>query len=367
MEMRITSKEELLILANNLYNKNIRRNLSDIDQTLLHTLEYIHYVDVVRKANERKAELTTYKPNEFLHFYLPEGKTRKDISKQCHGCLGSKMIYIRHTDQCNCSCDFCYYYGTGGPIIPKWAYTMGGDRFNVDEIETKLILEKQILNNVLSVSWLGKEPLLDVGKAESIMRFVADHGKHQCLYTNGVCATDDNLKRLKDFGLNEIRFNLQATNFSEKVLKHFENACTIFDTVCAETPVYSKSYNNYLKYKDRIVNSGVSQINLPELQVNAYNLHLFKDEGQIYRHRRGYVSPISSREYVHKLIKLAIEESWPIIINDCSNDTKFFRGVKKNLSKIVKCKVEYQTEFQFLPPQYYEYVINKYVDVGMEW
>lgn len=360
---RTIPKEEILEIID-AFNK---RKYNERERMILYTLEYLHYVDVLNAINKRRDKLNLFRPNELVAFYVPEGKGKiNEISTHCKGCLSSKLTYMRHTDKCNCACDFCYYHGEEEPFLPYWAYTEGSTRFPLDEVEMKTMLKKQILGKTITVGWLGREPLIDIEKARPIMEFIAESNTYQCLYTNGVYATKDTIQMLKDYGLDEMRFNLQATNFSSKVLSHLETACKILDRVTVETPIYSKSFNNFLKHKTRILESGIKQISMPELQLTPRNMNKFKDEGIIYRHRRGYVSPVSSRHYVYDLIEMAVDEKWNVIINDCSNDLKFFRDVTKIYSDDIKCRIEYATQFGMMPPSYYYDIVNKYVDTELE-
>jgi pyruvate formate-lyase activating enzyme-like uncharacterized protein len=360
---RKISKSELVEFINSYKIKE----LSKFEKDVLYTLEHIHYVDVLDKIKIRQDKLKLYQPNQFLAFYKPS--EQHQILPSCVACLDNKITHIRHSDQCNCNCDFCYFKGSpeGHRFIPKWAYRESMTRFNVDLEEIKLLLGKQLFGKVKAIGWLEKEPLMDMDKMIPLMEFInlkqlgGWNKSYQYLYTNGILATEDNLKRLKDAGLSEIRFNLQATDFSDAVLSNMVKACEIIDNVCIETPIYSKSFKNMIKYKELIKNSGIKQINMPELQLSPSTFNLFNDEGMIYRHRRGYVSPVSSRHYVYDLIELAIKESWPLVINDCSNDTKFYRGVSLVESRDIKCGIAYRTAFSFLPPAYYLYIVNKYV------
>ena len=360
--VREISKKDLLSFVKGL--DYIRNELTNYGQNILYTLEHLHYVKVLDEIKKRKDKLDLFRPNQFVSFYMPEGKTPKDICMGCQSCLANQITHIRHSDKCNCSCDFCYLYGKSDDemILPKWAYMESLTRFNLDEDEIKLMLSKQVFGKVHAIGWLQKEPLLEMEKMKPIMEYISSNGIYQYLYTNGILATSRTLELLKRWGLNEIRFNLQASDFTSHVLKNLQTACSLIEHVCIETPIFSKSYNNFLKHKDFILNCGVEQINMPELQVNPHNLDLFKDEGPIYRHRRGYTSPISSRHYVYDLIEIAIKEKWNIIINDCSNDTKFFRGVQENYDRTLNCKVNYMTDFKFLPTSYYQYVVDNYVD-----
>ena len=47
----------------------------------------------------------------------------------------------------------------------------------------------------------------------------------------------------------------------------------------------------------------------------------------MYISRFGYISPIWSRELTLKLMKIADEEKWDLVVHDCSNYTKFARGL----------------------------------------
>lgn len=361
-------KSEILSFLNVLKPEEYNRLKNHYAQ-ILYTLEHIHYSKVLEDIEKRRSQLDIYKPNKFLSFYIPKGKDFTNLSQGCYWCLQNKISHIRHSSKCQLNCDFCYFHGKDedSRIVPKWAYRESNTRYNLDLDEMKLMMEKQFIGKVKAMGWLEKEPLFELEKMEPLMRFIADNNIHQYLYTNGILADEETLVKLDNWGLNEIRFNLQATNFDENVLTNMELACDILETVCIETPMFSKTFNNFIENKDRILKSGIKQINIPELQLSPANFHLFKDEGQIYRHRRGYTSPVSSRHYVYDLIEIALKESWDVIINDCSNDTKFYRSTSLFDCEDLRCGISYATEFSFLPVEYYLYVLNNFVGEEMEF
>jgi pyruvate formate-lyase activating enzyme-like uncharacterized protein len=357
---RKMTKEEVVHFIGRLPTR--KKPLSNFEKNILYTLEYIHYRNVNEKIRKRQADLDLYRPNDFVSFYKKSGSR---ILPSCVACLENKITHIRHSDKCNLKCDFCFYYGQTAEekYIPYWAYRESTTRFNLDIDEMKLMLSKQVLDKVKAIGWLDKEPLMDVDKMIKLMNYIPNY---QYLYTNGVFATPETLKRLRDAGLTEIRFNLQATDFADNVLKNMEHACKIIDNVAIETPVFSKSYKNILKYKAFINSIGIKQINLPELQLGPKNFLLFKDEGEFYRNRRGYTSPVSSRHYVYDIIELAISQSWDLVINDCSNDTKFFRDTPITECDDMKCYINHNTHFTFLPVEYYLFVVEKFVGKELE-
>ena len=61
---------------------------------------------------------------------------------------------------------------------------------------------------------------MEIEKYYSIIKKFSDAGIHQHMYTNGTLATEETLKALGEAGLNELRFNLGASNCSDKVIKN---------------------------------------------------------------------------------------------------------------------------------------------------
>jgi len=89
----------------------------------------------------------------------------------------------------------------------------------------------------------------------------------------------------------------------------------------------------------------------------------FANEGAIYRHRTGYVSPISSRNYTYDLIEMAEEEKWEVTIHDCSNEVKFYRGCGPSGQF---GHIDYETSMN-LPRESYLYALDKYFEDDVKY
>ena len=96
--------------------------------------------------------------------------------------------------------------------------------------------------------------------------------------------------------------------------------------VGVETPMTPELYETFLQKKDAILSTGIDFINLAELHLNPNNIGNYWGEN-LYLCRRGYVSPVWSRELTLKLMKQADEEGWAPVVHDCSNHTKFARDL----------------------------------------
>lgn len=70
-------------------------------------------------------------------------------------------------------------------------------------------------------------------------------------------------------------------------------------------------------------------INCAELHLNENNIENYYGEN-MYISRHGYISPVWSRELTLKFMKIADEEKWDTVVHDCSNYTKFARGLNQS-------------------------------------
>lgn len=91
--------------------------------------------------------------------------------------------------------------------------------------------------------------------------------------------------------------------------------------------MYTDFFNIFMGKRERILATGVEQINFAELHLNNYNLDSMRQEGPLYTFHHGYISPIKSRQLTYTVMATAEREGWEnISINDCSNELKFRRG-----------------------------------------
>jgi len=247
------------------------------------------------------------------------------FSKGCRSCLtGTGLSAIRKTNKCNIQCKFCYNYGELDRIPPigEGMWQIGGTKFYEKDIDLLLSIQQK----PTGISYVYLEPFMEIEKYYGIIRKFADAGIHQHMYTNGLLCTEKNLKALGEAGLDELRFNLGASNCHDKVIENIRIAKKYIPYVGIETPMTPEFYESFMKKKDVILATGLDFMNCAELHLNPNNIGNYEGE-PMYIARLGYVSPIWSREITFKLMKMAGEENWPIVVHDCSNHTKFARGL----------------------------------------
>ncbi len=280
----------------------------------------------VNDRNDRlRAEIRNLKTVANRTFYV--GNDNK-FPKGCRSCLtGSGLSTVRKTNKCNLECKFCYNYGELDDLPPvgEGLWEIGGTKFYEQDIDLLLSVQPK----PTGISYVYLEPFMEIELYYPIIRKFRAAGVHQHLYTNGTLATEASLRALAEAGLDELRFNLGASDCADSVIANIATAKQYIPNVGIETPMTPEFHDAFFRKKQAILATNLDFINCAELHLNANNIDNYAGEN-MYCSRLGYISPIWSRELTLKLMKIADDEQWDIAVHDCSNDTKFARGL--NLS-----------------------------------
>lgn len=286
-------------------------------------------------ATLAQIELAVEKRNELLMAQIKglktlEGRTRfigdeNKFSPGCRSCLlGTGLSAIRKTNKCNLECKFCYNYGELDDIAPigEGLWGIGGTKFYEQDLDLLL----KIQDKPTGIAYVYLEPFMEIEKYYSVIKKFNQAEIYQHLYTNGTLATEETLKALGEAGLNEIRFNLGASNCADKVIENIAIAKKYINNVGIETPMTPEFFETFFKKKQAILATKVDFINCAELHLNANNIDNYYG-ANMYMARHGYISPIWSRELTLQFMRIAIDEQWNLIVHDCSNHTKFARDL----------------------------------------
>ena len=277
---------------------------------------------VEKKHEQMRSGIKTLKTLMGRTYYVgPDDK----FSAGCRSCLtGSGLTAIRKTNKCNIQCRFCYNYGELDQIAPigDGMWEIGGTKFRLEDIDLLMTTCKK----PTGISYVYLEPFMEIEKYYAIIKKFHEYGIHQHMYTNGLLATEENLKALGDAGLDELRFNLGASNCADVVIENIALAKKYISFVGIETPMTKEFYASFMAKKDKVLKTGFDFMNCAELHLNPNNVLNYEGEN-MYMYRQGYLSPVWSREITYKIMKMAEDENWPCVVHDCSNQTKFARDL----------------------------------------
>ncbi|MBR6029572.1 MAG: radical SAM protein [Clostridia bacterium] len=274
------------------------------------------------------AEVPGLKSFEGRSLYVGDEKT---FPGGCRSCLtGTGLSAVRRTNRCNLRCPFCYDYGCldQQPPIGEGLWEIGGTRFRERDLD--LLLRTSC--RPTGIAYVYLEPFCEIEKYYGVIRRFHEAGVYQHMYTNGTLATAENLRALGESGLDELRFNLGATDCAPKVIGAIAEAKRFIPRVGIETPMTPAFLTAFEARKAEVLSTGVDFINCAELHLNPNNAANYEGE-PMYLHRLGYLSPVWSREITFRLMREAAEEGWPCLVHDCSNHTKFARGLHQRAAE----------------------------------
>lgn len=234
-------------------------------------------------------------------------------SRNCISCMkGDLGPCVQITNDCNLSCDTCYQDNTNRKDPP----------INLREM-TQYIGDMKFRG----ASITGGEPLLRYKRLLTYLRMLKPLGVYTHMYTNGALLTENMAKKLGSSGLNEMRFNLAASNFN--VIPQLQLAQKHIPVVAVEIPAVPGDENKIKSMLLELDRIGVYVINLDELIVFPHNVQAYKKKGFLLKgesHIPHYIEPArpiyGSEEICLNLLEFAKKKLKRLSVHFCSYRAK---------------------------------------------
>lgn len=167
------------------------------------------------------------------------------------------------------------------------------------------------------VSISGGEPLMtpDLTLAYlSAVRQRCGDDVHLWLYTNGTLLTADLCSRLRDAGLNEIRFDLGAVRYH---LKKLRLAVGCIPTVTVEIPAVPEDEELLKRKMVEMAEAGVNHLNLHQMRLTPHNFGPLTERGYTFIHGEK-ITVLESELCALRMVRFGLEQGIPLPVNYCS-------------------------------------------------
>ena len=278
-------------------NKNDFSNFPDINWANFYTID----AHQTKRANLLQ-EIKTSPLFKATKPYLNQ------ISKGCQICGAGKWSCLFITNKCNAKCFYC----PAPQLNDEMPSTQGLDFSNPNEYADYINYF-----DFDGVSFSGGEPLLyfeRVLEFLKILRQKCKPGLYIWMYTNGILADKAKLQALAELNLNEIRFDIGATNYRLDKVKLAKN---IIPNITIEIPAVPEKKNLIIALIPEMVKSGVTNLNLHQLRLTHHNAtKLIHRRYNIISEERPLV--LDSEIAALEIIKEVQEAGFDIGINYCS-------------------------------------------------
>ncbi len=278
--------------------------------------EYGYSYDSLTFPSTEQAEALTEERDGLLRWLSSRAEfgckgTKVDcrgLSPGCRACMGGSWSCLFINGRCNCDCFYCpsSQYQTGAP------QTNGIPFASADDYADYLSAL-----NFSGASLSGGEPLLTPERTLEYLTAIRKRcgdGIHIWLYTNGTLLTAETCRRLRDAGLDEIRFDIGATRYNLKKLKI---AVGILPTVTVEIPAVPEEFALMKEKLREMADAGVNHLNLHQLRLTPHNFKNLSNRGYTFVHGEK-VTVLESELAALRLVRHALENRIALPVNYCS-------------------------------------------------
>ncbi|MGZ2369413.1 radical SAM protein [Ancylomarina sp. YFZ004] len=234
------------------------------------------------------------------------------ISKGCKLCGAGFWSCLFITGKCNANCFYCPTSQTHDDLP-----TTQGLSFESAAAYAEYVNHFKFKG----VGFSGGEPFLVYDRVVEFLKKLrkkCSPDLYVWIYTNGILVDQVKLKKLASLGLNEIRFDIGATDFS---LDKVRMAKGIIENVTIEIPAIPEELERMKLLLPEMIKAGVTNLNLHQLRLTKYNApKLLKRDYTYVADERPLV--LESEIMALELIKYAADSHLKIGINYCSFNFK---------------------------------------------
>ena len=245
--------------------------------------DFAPFYDQLRWITPEAAEEMTRRRRELLDILSSNaatafGNTKPftgSLSPGCRLCGGGEWSCLFINNICNARCFYC-------PSRQQ----------QVDEPGTSTLIFEHAKDYVDYLEYFGfKGASISGGEPfmtfERTLAFASQIKKrfgeriYLWLYTNGILAADDKLRRLRDAGLDEIRFNIGAVGYS---LDRVSKAVGVIPHVTIEVPAVPERVDELISLLPEMKERGVDFLNLHQIRCTAFNYPNLVSRGYTFVH-----------------------------------------------------------------------------------
>lgn len=278
--------------------------------------EYGHLYDLLNFASSEQLAAAFAERNDLLSWLDQRASfgysgTKTDcngLSPGCRRCGDGGWSCLFINGRCNGRCFYCptAQDDDGPPVTNGLVFTTPDD-----------YAAYVAAMGFSGVSISGGEPLMTPELTLSYLSAVRKRcgdDVHLWLYTNGTLLTADLCNRLRDAGLNEIRFDIGAVRYN---LKKLRLAVGCIKTVTVEIPAVPEDEELLKEKMVEMAAAGVNHLNLHQMRLTPYNFAHLSERGYTFIHGEK-VTVLESELCALRMVRFGLEHGIALPVNYCS-------------------------------------------------
>lgn len=278
--------------------------------------EYGVYYDQLKKpsyygaieADEKRSQLIAEIEGKAGYLFNGTKPFAHAVSPGCRLCGEGHWSCLFVNNRCNCNCFYC-----PAPQIDTAIPETQGLTFENPENYIAYIKKMGFKGVALS----GGEPLLTFDKTiDFLTKIKKEFGSsvYVWMYTNGTLLDEEKATILAKTGLDEIRFDLTATDYNTKKLKL---ALGKIPNVTVEIPAIPEETGQLKNMVVELDSLGVNYLNLHQIRLTPYNLKNLLNRNYTFLHGHR-VTVLESELAALEIISFIFKQGLKLPVNYCS-------------------------------------------------
>ncbi len=230
------------------------------------------------------------------------------VSPGCRLCVEGHWSCLFVNNRCNCKCFYC-------PTPQVDTSIPETQNITFDNPENYIEYIKKF--GFKGVGLSGGEPLLTFDTTiDFLSKIKKELGDlvYVWMYTNGTLLDKENVTKLAESGLDEIRFDLTATEYNTKNLKL---ALGKIPNVTVEIPAIPEDMAQLKKMVIELDSLGVNYLNLHQMRLTPYNFNNLFNRNYTFLHGQK-ITVLESELTALKIINFVFQHGLKLAVNYCS-------------------------------------------------
>jgi pyruvate formate-lyase activating enzyme-like uncharacterized protein len=243
------------------------------------------------------------------------------ISPGCRKCFtGEQGSGVQIGTKCMCNCPYCYYDINRGEETMDSINSKLADWFfmsqNLQNFKPTIFSYQSAGETVAYLDELEKFALIlnDIGDRNGINHYYF-------VYTNGILCNEENLKRMKEMRVEELRFHVSASFFSKQVYNNMEKAANMGFRITVEEPSWSLHRDKLFEMLPILDSVGGKHLDLVEVQISPGNrdaiMKYYADNK--YRAFKDFYYHLYDDGMVYDIMEEVLDKKYSFSVMDCSS------------------------------------------------
>ncbi len=308
-------------------------------------IKLVSYLEILEKKKKRRERIFGIE-KDLMGYCFHIGK----ISYGCMTCFKDVKYSFSEKlgSKCNLNCSYCF---SG---INSCERTEEDVNNSLTQRYRDSLNDNYLGNEPKLFAFTDGEPLLYLKRMEKYMLSLKEIEKrtktkpYYKIYTNGVLANKDNLKKIKEMGIHEIRFHPSASSFSNEVYKNMEMAVELGFIVAVEEPCWPKNKEKLFEMLPIINKIGVRHLQMCSVEVYDHNLGAIYNDYPQGTFFHDTLLHLYDDGLVYDIMEEVLKKKYKFSVLDCSSEVH--RIIRANSKKVVPCGTEEEFKKVFLNP-----------------